>query len=80
MPLLCTAEEGHTAIIHMLLESSENVNEKDIDSSKSALIHKAAYNRHVVLGSTTLGTAITIGKLEIVKLLLNCPGSDIKQS
>ncbi|OGM43001.1 hypothetical protein ABOM_009319 [Aspergillus bombycis] len=53
-PLICAAEGGHTAVVQMLLENGEDVNERDTTEKERSPIHLAALNGHV----------------EVVKLLL----------
>ncbi|KAB8226252.1 ankyrin repeat-containing domain protein [Aspergillus novoparasiticus] len=45
-PLSCAAEMGHTAVVHILLERGEDVNEKDTSGTQKAPIYWAADHGH----------------------------------
>ncbi|PIG82337.1 hypothetical protein AARAC_000164 [Aspergillus arachidicola] len=45
-PLSCAAEMGHTAVVHILLERGEDVNEKDTSGTQKAPIYWAADHSH----------------------------------
>ncbi|PWY89712.1 ankyrin, partial [Aspergillus sclerotioniger CBS 115572] len=89
-PLTAAVEGGHTAVVRMLLESDEDVDEKD--GLGGAPIHWAVFNGHVEIGLIQAGadidarmesngwTALFIAaiheRVDDMELLLGC-GADV---